>query len=42
LQLPVFVDVLEGGVSNLKCTIDPGEVKQNSGGGANCDYAQPN
>jgi hypothetical protein len=29
-------------VSNLKCTIDPGEVKQSSGGGANCDYAQPN
>ena len=29
-------------VSNLKCTIDPGAVKQSSGGGANCDYAQPN
>jgi hypothetical protein len=29
-------------VSNLKCMIDPGEVKQNSGGGAHCDYAQPN
>lgn len=29
-------------VSNLKCTTDPDEVKQNSGGGAHCDYAPPN
>jgi hypothetical protein len=25
-------------VSNLSCTIDPNEVKQNSGGGAHCQY----
>jgi hypothetical protein len=29
-------------VSYLECTIDPNEVKQNSGGGAECDYAPPN
>ena len=29
-------------VSKLKCTVDPNEVKQNSGGGAHCDYAPPN
>jgi hypothetical protein len=29
-------------VAKLKCTIDPNEVKQNSGGGAHCDYAPPN
>jgi hypothetical protein len=29
-------------VSNLKCTINPNEVIQNSGGGAHCDYAPPN
>jgi hypothetical protein len=29
-------------VSNLECTIDPNEVKQNSGGGAHCKYAPPN
>jgi hypothetical protein len=28
-------------VSNLKCTIDPNQVKQKSGGGAHCDYAPP-
>jgi len=28
-------------LSNLHCTIDPNEVKQNSGGGAQCDYASP-
>ena len=28
-------------VSNLRCTIDPNEVKQNSGGGAQCNYASP-
>ena len=26
-------------VSNLKCTIDPNEVKQRAGGGAECQYA---
>jgi hypothetical protein len=26
-------------VSNLDCTIDPGEVKQKAGGGAHCTYA---
>jgi hypothetical protein len=25
-------------VSNLDCTIDPGEVKQKAGGGAHCTY----
>jgi hypothetical protein len=25
-------------ISNLNCTIDPDEVKQNSGGGAHCQY----
>ncbi len=29
-------------VANLKCTIDPNEVKENAGGGAHCDYAPPN
>jgi hypothetical protein len=29
-------------VSNLKCTIDPNEVKQKSGGGAECHYAPAN
>jgi hypothetical protein len=29
-------------VSSFKCTIDPNEVKQNSGGGAECQYAPPN
>jgi hypothetical protein len=29
-------------VSNLKCTIESHEVKQNSGGGAECHYAPPN
>jgi hypothetical protein len=29
-------------ISNLECTIDPNEVKQNSGGGAECHYAPPN
>ena len=29
-------------LSNLKCTIDPNEVKQKSGGGAHCDYSPPN
>jgi hypothetical protein len=29
-------------LSNLKCTIDPSEVKQKSGGGAHCDYSPPN
>jgi hypothetical protein len=28
------------GVSNLDCTIDPGEVKQKGGGGAHCTFAQ--
>lgn len=28
-------------LSNLHCTIDPNEVKQNSGGGAHCSYAPP-
>jgi hypothetical protein len=29
-------------LSNLKCTIDPNEVKQKSGGGAECQYAPAN
>jgi len=29
-------------LSNLKCTIDPNEVKQKSGGGAECQYAAAN
>jgi hypothetical protein len=29
-------------LSNLKCTIDPNEVKQKSGGEAHCDYSPPN
>jgi hypothetical protein len=29
-------------VSALQCTIDPDEVKQNTGGGAHCDYGPPN
>ena len=29
-------------LSNLKCTVDPNEVKQKSGGGAECQYAPPN
>ena len=29
-------------VSNLKCAVDPNEVKQKSGGGAHCDYSPPN
>jgi len=29
-------------VSNLKCAIDPNEVKDKSGGGAHCDYFPPN
>jgi hypothetical protein len=29
-------------VSNLKCTIDPNEVKQRAGGGAECQYAPAN
>jgi hypothetical protein len=29
-------------VSNLKCTIDPNEVKQKAGGGAECQYAPAN
>ena len=29
-------------LSNLKCLIDPNEVKQKSGGGAHCDYSPPN
>jgi hypothetical protein len=29
-------------LSNLKCTIDPNEVKQKAGGGAHCDYSPPN
>ncbi len=28
-------------LSNLKCTIDPNEVKQKSGGGVHCDYSPP-
>ena len=28
-------------LANLKCTIDPNEVKQKAGGGAHCDYAPP-
>jgi len=27
------------GISNLHCTIDPNEIKQNSGDGAHCQYA---
>jgi hypothetical protein len=29
-------------LSNLACTVDPNEVIQNSGGGAECQYAAPN
>ena len=29
-------------LSNLKCTVDPNEVKQKSGGGAECQYAPAN
>jgi hypothetical protein len=29
-------------VTNLKCTIDPNEVKQRAGGGAECQYAPAN
>ena len=29
-------------VSHLKCTVDPNEVKQKSGGGAECHYAPAN
>jgi type IV pilus biogenesis protein CpaD/CtpE len=29
-------------VSNLACVIDPGEVAQNAGGGAQCAYTLPN
>jgi hypothetical protein len=29
-------------VANLKCEIDPDEVTQNSGGGAQCEYGAPN
>ena len=29
-------------LSNLKCTIDPNELRQKSGGGAKCQYAPAN
>lgn len=29
-------------LSNLKCAINPSEVKQKAGGGAHCDYSPPN
>ena len=29
-------------VSNLKCTVDPNQVKQKAGGGAECQYAPAN
>ncbi len=29
-------------LANLKCAIDPTEVKEKAGGGAHCDYSPPN
>jgi len=41
-EIGVRPDGAAGSLLNLKCTIDPNEVKQKSGGGAKCQYAPAN
>jgi hypothetical protein len=41
-EIGVQPDGAAGSLLNLKCTIDPNEVKQKSGGGAECQYAPAN
>ena len=41
-EIGVQPDGAAGSLLNLKCTIDPNELKQKSGGGAKCQYAPAN